>query len=268
MPANITLGEFTGPGAEEVKNGLPFPNPSERDDNQELILSCRTDYNHSSHVGREKVVSSDQGGSRWPKELPGWEDVPEIVPDYATAEFPLTTVEATLTAVWTLTDPQSRAIISNGSNKVALRRSYGGFLESEGKTPPESPAQEELLSLLAKSLADRLLQSLGPAYTASSLASAKDGISRQAATLAAAGDWDGAAQLWYGILKENPNYSPALFNLGLYHERRGDLETAYSFYRLAFLDNQTWPYRLALTRTTDALEKLGRQPKASPPRPF
>ncbi|MDR2367558.1 MAG: tetratricopeptide repeat protein [Deltaproteobacteria bacterium] len=93
-------------------------------------------------------------------------------------------------------------------------------------------------------------------------------MSRRASSLAGTGDWDGAAAVWLEILGLNPEHGPSLYNLGLYHERRGDLDKAFAYYRLAFLSSQIRPYRLALTRISDTLEKLGRLPQAAPPRPF
>ncbi|MDR3135755.1 MAG: hypothetical protein LBU69_06660 [Deltaproteobacteria bacterium] len=268
LPGAIGLGQFTGPGAEEVKSELArLLSPADRP-GRSLVLSGTTDFTLSAKAGQEVVTISNRYDSRWPETLPGWENAPRPNTGYKTAEYPLTQVEATLKADWALTEANSQALVSSGTTNAVLARSYGGFLESQGQAESQPPGRDELARLLAKSLADRLAMSIGPAYPSANLASGKDKQSRKAASLASAGDWDGASEIWLGLLRLNPDYAPALFNMGLYHERQGRLETAWAFYRLAFLRYQSLLFRMALSRTADALEKLGRLPEASPPRPF
>jgi hypothetical protein len=268
LPRDISLGQFTGQGAQEVKNQLSSLTSTKANSSQKLVLSAKTNFSLTSQYGLEKVGLSDHESSHWPEGLPGWENAVQKEPDYEISQYPLTLVKADMQSEWTLTEAQSQIIVSSGTSKVTLQRSYDGYLASQGKAQATPPVQQDLLNDLAKALAAQIIQSIGPAFSAENLASAKDSRSRQAASMVAADDWTGAAAIWIEILRENPEYAPALFNLGLYHERQGNLDTAWSLYRQAFLNSKTWPFRLALTRTTEALERQGRLPKASSTNPF
>jgi hypothetical protein len=267
LARDITLGDFRGEGSDELRRAL---SPAATGGSgARLALSATTAFDYSSRPGLETATVTNLSHSRWPEGLEGWDQVPKPEPKYRTSEYPLTLIEASLSADWTLTDPQNpSAVAQSGTTRVALKQSGGGFPESQGQGRPAATDRQAALNLLAESLADQIVLLIGPDYAASSLAPGKDALSKQALKLATDGDWDGAAAIWLEILTLNPEYGPALFNLGLHHERRGDLDKAWAFYRLAFLSVQTYPYRLALTRTADALEKLGRLPQAAPPRPF
>jgi tetratricopeptide (TPR) repeat protein len=221
--------------------------------------------------GQEKVILN-QRAVPWPKGLAGRvdeQDEENLEPEpWQTEDYPLSLVQATLTLNWTLTEPASGAVIDAGTCTDHLQRSFGGFLGALGRASQSIPTQENVLALMAPGLAEQLIEALGPAYSASALATASDSLSHQAAPLAGNGEWDQAAQIWQKLLQQNPDYTPALYNLGLYHERLGDLDTAWAFYRLAYINTNTWPYRIALTRLADSLERLGRPPRAAPPRPF
>ncbi|MDR1111621.1 MAG: tetratricopeptide repeat protein [Deltaproteobacteria bacterium] len=264
LPGNVVLGEFSGPGAQDIRDRLPLPGPGAGD---ALELSVRSSFDQKASDGRERVGRSDRA-TPWPEGLPGRERGEPDDQGWETSEYPLALVEASLRADWALTEPGSGAVVASGTAASTLRRSYGGFLASQGLTLEEPPGQEELIRILAGSLADQLAQALGPSYSAGDLAPAGDAASRQAASLAARGDWEGAARLWTELIGQNPGYAPALFNLGLFHERRGDLDKAWAFYRLAFLGDQNWTFRLALTRLTNVLGELGRPPRAHPDPPF
>jgi tetratricopeptide (TPR) repeat protein len=61
-------------------------------------------------------------------------------------------------------------------------------------------------------------------------------------------------------LDQNPDYSPPLYNLGLYWELRKNPEEAWRYYRRAFRADASPLHREALTRLTDTLTKAGRAP--------
>ncbi len=77
---------------------------------------------------------------------------------------------------------------------------------------------------------------------------APDEWSRRAAHLAGRGDWEGARAQWLEALNLNPDFSPALYNLGLYYERRHEPEQALEFFQKAFIANASPRHRSALTR--------------------
>lgn len=267
LPPGLTLGEFRGPGGEAVRDELrrlDAGGPS----GGGPVLSGETDFRMEVEESNERVVLN-QDGVPWPEGLPGREnETPADPGPWETGEYPLSQVAASLTLRWTLADPASGAAVDSGVCEDNLRRSFGGFLGSLGLAGQELPAREDVLALMVPGLAEQLVEALGPAYSAADLAQAFDGGSRQAAALAGQGDWDGASRIWLELLARNPDYSPALYNMGLHHERLGDPDTAWAYYRLAYVSSNTWANRLALTRLADSLERLGRPPRAAPPRPF
>lgn len=270
LPSQVALGEFTGPGSEALISELSRLAPTAESGGHEarLVLSGATNFKFQTQQVQEKVTISNRYDSAWPKGLPGWDQVPEKKERYNSKEYPLTLTQASFSVDWTISDPRNQVQVSSGSTMVETKQSHGGYLEKMGLEPTDSLDRDQTLKSLAQSLADQVMSLIGPAYSSQNLASGKDSLSRKAASLAADGDWAGASSLWLEILGLNPEYGPALFNLGLYHERLGDLDKAWAFYRLAFLSVQSQAYRLALTRTADALENLGRPPRAAPPRPF
>jgi tetratricopeptide (TPR) repeat protein len=271
LPSSLQLGEFVGPGGQEVKNQLQrfTANSDAYPPGETLVLSGRTSFDLVKDARTEKVNLSPTV-TPWPAGLPGREEEPtsQSEEEPQLADYSLTLIKAAFRLDWTVAEKNSGAVVQVGSLSDSLNRSFGGFLGANGRAAAEVPDQEEIVKLMAPGLAEQIVETLGPAYSATNLASADDELSRQAAELAAAGDWDGASALWLNILSQNEEYAPALYNLGLHHERKGDLDKAWAFYRLAYLSSNTWTNRIALTRLADSMARLGRTPPAAPDRPF
>jgi tetratricopeptide (TPR) repeat protein len=186
---------------------------------------------------------------------------PENLPaDDLLETYPLELGQATLEFDWTVVDKQTGAVITSGITKDTLTRSAGGFLADYGAAARNLPTPSQAIKLMSSALADQLVEELGPAFSAADLAAADDSLSKQALALAHKEQWDEAAAIWTELTRLNPQYHPALYNLGLYYEKKGQLETAWSYYRQAFLSHSSNVHRDALTRLTDSLNRLNRLP--------
>jgi hypothetical protein len=256
LEASIAVGAFSGPGGDRLAAELSAR--SRRSPDPALVLSGTTSFDSSLVPGRERVLAEPprQAAAAPAPAGPGgpsggWEE----------RTIPFQSFTATLKADWTLSDPATGAVARAGTTSDTLRRSAGGWLAEQGAAPEAAPADPEALRLLSAALADQIIEELGPALDASALGRADDDRSRRALRLAEAGDWGAAAELWEELVALNPEYAPALYNLGLHHERLGELEEAWSFYRRAYLAQSVPLHREALTRLTDSLDRLGRPPR-------
>jgi tetratricopeptide (TPR) repeat protein len=165
---------------------------------------------------------------------------------------------------WRLASPAG-AEPAGGQIVLAVDRTRGGYLAQAGAAPAlaDQPAfARDLENHLAEELAGQLTLALGRIPTAAEVETG-DPLSREAKRLAAAGDWEGAKDLWLKLLTLNPGYAPAHFNLGLYWEYRQKPEEAWRSYREAFKSEPSRNHRAALTRLTDALALAGRRPGRS-----
>jgi tetratricopeptide (TPR) repeat protein len=181
----------------------------------------------------------------------------------APVSFDAAVTEASLTAEWTVSDRETGAVIRAGRTTDVLKRSSGGWLAAQGAAPGDPPSEDEAKRILAEALSGQMVAELGPALSASGLERAGDPQSRKALALAAAGHWEEAAELWREVIALNPDHAAAHYNLGLHHERLGELDEAWASYRLAFLCLGAPIHREALTRLTDALNRQGRPPRPS-----
>jgi tetratricopeptide (TPR) repeat protein len=148
-----------------------------------------------------------------------------------------------------------------------LKKGLGSYLDPKGQsdlTPiDEEKARAELLSELVKLAAQDLVELTGPNFTENFLAPGDDPRSRKARSFVTQGEWNQAATIWEELLTLNPEYDTALFNLGIYHEGRGELEAALEYFRKAFRSNQNFRNRWAVSRVTDVLRHQGNLPKSS-----
>ncbi|MDR1921076.1 MAG: hypothetical protein LBS31_04945 [Candidatus Adiutrix sp.] len=149
----------------------------------------------------------------------------------------------------------------SGRITLELGRVYGGFLAANKQAPPLKNQNEALTAAMEKELAGVMAHlvvlNLGRHIDAAELEAASDPQSGQARRLAAAGRWDEAKEIWLNLLKLNPKYGPALYNLGLYWEKNLDPQTAWRFYREAFLNDGSPRHRAALTRLTELMDLSG-----------
>jgi tetratricopeptide (TPR) repeat protein len=233
-------------------------------------LSGSAEFRLSLESESETVLSEERGGGelRWEEDrLTG--QVYQVMADErkeVTEDYDFQRAEGTLEVEWRLTDPESGRVINQGALSYRGERSHGGYLNRNGRGPrdwdPERAARQ-LEAELARQAAAELIEMSGPLFTSSDLSSASDPLSQRASQLVARGDWEGASALWDELLTLNPGYAPALYNLGLYREKQGELTLAWERYRQAFLANQGPMYRAALTRLTEVLRHQNQLPKVS-----
>ncbi|MDR1486741.1 MAG: DUF6340 family protein [Deltaproteobacteria bacterium] len=260
LPQGLQIGTITGEGGDLLSSELKRLDYSagKKPAGGLKILSGETSFSLKSIDGLEKVASS--GASIPATERPN--EPSSAQSDSDARLYPFTMTEAVFELNWTIHDENSGLAVAAGTTKDTLKLSTGGYLAGQGKAPHQPPTEEQALKQLAPALADQLIQELGPSFSSSALLAGDDEISKKAAALAAGGNWDEAGLLWEELVELNPEYYVALYNLGLHHERKGELEEAYSYYRLAFLSDSSDLTRQALTRLTDSLNRLDRTPGA------
>ncbi|MDR1577092.1 MAG: tetratricopeptide repeat protein [Deltaproteobacteria bacterium] len=244
LPPHIEVGEFTGPGGEALTTELRRRQSSNPLKARTEILAGTTQFERQTTPAQETVltVTKKSNGRQ------------------VTETIPLTVASARLEANWTLTPIGATNPRQTGRTAEVWRRSYGGYLAQEGVTDPTPEAPEKTRDNLARTLAALMVTEIGPNHTPYNLARAYDEESLEATLLVNKDDWDGAAKKWEALIKENPSYAPALYNLALYHERAGRLTEAWEYYRQAYRAYSELSHREALTRATDMMYRLGRPP--------
>jgi hypothetical protein len=286
----FSLGDFGGSGGAALEEKLSQI-PPQRGKGAIPVLSGTALFTTDKKSGEERVVTSEEGNEYlfWEKD-PLTDQVWTVkarVKREVPKNFDFAKVTGTLKVDWELRDPESKALLDQGSDLYYLTRSLGGYLEElkrpEAKasnkpsgtnkipkyleTPEETPddptyqaIRAKLLDELSRMAADKLSLTLRPESLR--LARAFDHLSLNAERLAFKGLWEEAAQIWKALLEENPSYHPALYNLGLYHERMGELPEAWSLIRSAFLSSQEILYRDALARLSVLLKQSGSRPRS------
>ena len=195
-------------------------------------------------------------------------------PEHDLVALPLPFIErsASLNLIYHLTTPTGGPTPYGCKTGVEMKRKYGGLNQDLGigHRVEDLPAKETTVRFLAEALAAKLAPLVNPdlAWRSEPLDEGtgfwgepeiKEGV-----VLAQAGQWDEAAAIWQKVLKEDPAHPSANYNLGLYHERRGDdenLKKAYQYYTKAAKNGNRPFYRQALTRIFIILREKGIQNK-------
>ncbi len=266
LPEGLQVGDIDGPGREAVIRALK---KHTRSGSERSVLSGRVSLNQREAAERETVALKKPSGPPYLTYKPDpfttrlWkvEETPETL---ALESFDLERFTGTMVFDWRLAAAQGGAALDQGRIEVDVDRIRGGYLASQGAAPPLRGGRSEgskLEARLAEEVVRLLTLDLGRGVSAAELESGDDSWSRRARALAGNGDWEGARKLWLEVLELNPEYGPALYNLGLYHERRKEPEEAWRYYRSAFLSEASDRHRAALTRLTETLAQAGRLPK-------
>jgi tetratricopeptide (TPR) repeat protein len=245
------------------------------------VLSGTAVFTTTSESGKEKVITYKEGNENlyWRKDPltnQVW-TVKAKVKREVPKDYDLTLVSGSLKVDWELRAKEGGEPLSRGSDEYFLSKSLGGYQEDLNKSPkregdlllktgetqedslPLAALSEELLNSLSQMAADKLLITLRPKGL--KLAHAHDSRSLRAERMAREGLWEEAALVWRELLSENPYYHPALYNLGLFYEREGELDSAWSCFRSAFLSSQETLYRNALARLSLILWRTGYPPR-------
>ena len=265
LPAGVTVGDISGPGQDQLSRALKKRGGG---GSAKMILSGQVSLSRQETGERETV----------PREVAAGPPQAAYQPDPFTGrvwlveETPMATeldsydfkrLTGDLIFDWRLTS-KTGGQVDSGRVVLNIDRTRGGYLAAQGLAPPLSGSKtkgDDLESRLAGELVRLLTLDLGRYPSASELETGDDSLSRKAKSLASAGNWQEAQALWLELLDQNPRYSPALYNLGLYWERRQDPEEAWRYYRAAFLSDGSDSHRAALTRLTETLSRAGRLPK-------
>jgi tetratricopeptide (TPR) repeat protein len=191
-------------------------------------------------------VNEPLTGEVWLVEEPDTKWVPK--------DFSYEKLHGKLTISWKLIG-QEGDLLAEGTNDYNITRSLGGPLANRRGATVQSPDSlaRDALAELCETAASNITEILGPLHAEGDLAPAGDNLSVNARNLVALGNWEEASALWEELLTLNPNYPQALYNLGLFYERKGDLTQAAAYFRRAFLNDQSSRYRNALTRVTAVL---------------
>lgn len=262
LPAGVKLGSITGQGSEEVIRALR--NYTAIGGNTG-VLSGRVSISRGVHSEKETV----------PRLVPSGEPYPTWAADPFTRKlWPVEKADTALemesyrlqrfTGILTFDWILSHKVGGEQSGRVELDidRTRGGFLASLGAAPPmtQDASREAMEKMLADELVHILVLDIGRSPNSRDLEYGDDPQSREAKNLAGSGRWDKARDVWLDLLRQNPQYSPALYNLGLYHEYKKEPEAAWEYYRRAFLSSANDMHRAALTRLTESLRSSGRLP--------
>ncbi len=266
LPPGLAVGAISGPGGEDVARALK---KYQAGGETRGLLGGRLSLTRGLTAERETVPVEKEAGPPHPV----YEADPFTQRLWPTEEFPMVTdVEnfdlerftGHLVFDWQVTPLSGGAASESGRAVLDMDRTRGGFLAELGLTEPLAQTTSNLEATgrerLAGELVAQLLLTLGRHPAPSEIESGQDSLSPQAKRLAAAGDWESAKTLWLDLLKQNPDYPPPLYNLGLYWEFRKNPEEAWRYYRLAFRADATPRHREALTRLTDTLARAGRRP--------
>lgn len=265
LPAGVIVGDISGPGQEQLSRALKKRGGG---GSAKMILSGNVSLSRQTTGERETV----------PQQVPAGPPQAAYQPDPFTAriwlveEPPMATeldtydlqrLTGDMIFDWRLTS-KTGGQVDSGQVVLNIDRTRGGYLAAQGLAPPLAGStvnSDDIENRLADELVRLLTLDLGRYPGASELESGSDSLSRKAKSLASAGDWQEARSLWMELLGLNPQYSPALYNLGLYWERQQDPEEAWRYYRAAFLSDGSDRHRDALTRLTETLNRAGRLPK-------
>lgn len=262
LPADLSLGQITGPGAEEIVKILRRHLNSQKGGR---VLSGRLSFQDSFNEEREKVAQKVAVGE--PREA--WLADPftkkywlEEETDYEEREneYKLQRSTGVLIFDWSV-GPAGGAPSRSGRIELDTDATGGGFLGSIGAAPKAGgrPSGRKLAEVLGEDLVALLALELGRQLKASDLDWTSDAQSRQAHKLAGEGCWDEARDIWLQLLELNPEYGPALYNLALYYEYKGQPQEALAYYQRAFLSDSSPRNRAALTRLTKAVANQDRQ---------
>ncbi|SDN65623.1 hypothetical protein SAMN04488516_10443 [Desulfonauticus submarinus] len=143
---------------------------------------------------------------------------------------------ASLTASIKVIDLKTRKILATKQVTESFKQKYGGKEEAQGgflgifgggNSIEQVPTPEETMSLLAQKIASKLVAKIAPTKYTIEVELDKSGPSyvKKGVKLAEKGDWEGAMEMWSVVLEENPHCAPALYNLGVAYEARGDLKS-------------------------------------------
>jgi tetratricopeptide (TPR) repeat protein len=266
----FSVGTFTGSAGPELARALqrhatirPERGP---------FLSGTAEYRFESSAASETVLTTEEGDERV-----YWEDDPLTgeswlvkawVRNPVPKDYGFRRARGVLTVDWQVASA-SVGTLRSGRDVFSLVRAAGGYADRDGRPPadPDAPTPDDrelhdaVLDELAARAAVHLTLLAGQRLTENDLAYIPDQDGRRARALAAAGHWDAAALIWEELLGRNPNYGPALYNLGLHGELDGDLPRAWRYFRLAFRSQQLPEYREALSRVSEVLRRMGRLPR-------
>ena len=245
----IQVGEITG--SQEFAAEL-----AKRDNNKgAFILQGQAQIAFSEKSGEEKVYFMKSGAKKEilaPDVFTGqlWTvNEPEKIP--ATESFPLKSMAGKLFFHWQLFDETGQKIKS-GSLQADYHQLFEGFVLKNKKNSTASQNEKDARQYLSKTLADKLVMTLGREPGALEIESNEKQTS-EAKRQISLGNWEEAKNIWLSLLEQNPGYYPALFNLGLYYEREANLHEAYAYYKKAFLAGGYNKAREALSRIVNGL---------------
>ena len=144
----------------------------------------------------------------------------------------------------------------------AISRSYnsGKVLDSSSRT---LPPKENILTNLMNQVLDIFVKQIAPHYiTAYKAIEGGEGDIDVGKKFAKNGLWPEAQQAWLRAIKNNPNSTAALYNLGLAYEVEGKLDVAEKYYEKASALNPKDLYLKAISNIRKAKaekERLRRQ---------
>lgn len=265
LPPGLKIGQISGPGEQQLTRSLK---KRTRGGGSQAVLNGRVSFSRDVSGEREIVPEEKPSGEPYLTYEPDpftsrlWKT--EVTPRSATlTPYDLERYVGVMTFDWQLTEAKSGANLDSGRVTVNIDRTRGGYLAEQGVVPPlkgNSRDEAKFENQLADELVRLLSLDLGRFLTAADLEAASDAWSRKARAAASAGNWDLAKSHWLELLEMNPDYAPALYNLGVYYERQKNPEEAWRYYRQAFVSDGSILHRQAVTRLTEALSRTGRLP--------
>lgn len=181
---------------------------------------------------------------------------------------------ASLTASIKVIDLKTRKILATKQVTESFKEKYGGKEGRDSlsclfgaKRIEDLPTEEETLSNLANKVATRLVAKIAPTRYTIEVALDTSGGSyvSKGVKLAKKGDWEGAMEMWQMALEIDPYLGPALYNMGVAYEARGDLNsllTAKQYYLKAIKSNSKDIYieaKVRINKKIRDMQKLQQQ---------
>ena len=267
LPEGLSIGQISGPGHEQLEKALA---KHTKKGAAAGLLSGRISLSSQTRAEKETVPLEKNSGKPYyefkPDPFTGrmWKEKQQPT-QTVLKNYDLERYNGLMTFDWQL-HAADGALLKEGSLTLDLERSRGGYLAAEGLASSlrggGEKAERRFDARLAEETVRLLTLDLGRHVSASELESAGDSWSRKAKSLAKKGDWNGAKDLWLELLTQNPNYGPALYNMGVYWEHENNPQSALEYYRKAFASDGSIFHRRTLNRLTETLLKAKRLPES------
>ena len=246
--------------------------------NADAVISAKVISSLRDNRGSEKVTVQEPTG-QYKKEKNIFGKMTDVeIKRPVTKNVPLITRHASIKTHFKVFNLKTKQVLATDTVTETFKDTFGGKNENSfsGKSISSIPPKSQTLNDLAAKVAARLAAKISPTEVVSSInfddgstfgigghSQVKNGIK-----YAKNGAWGEAVEVWKAVLDAEPNNAPAFYNLGVAHERIGDMKNlnkAKGMYKKAQTIEPKNIYMNAITRINIAIkdrQKLDQQKKS------